>query len=95
MKRRVNGRLEKEINIQSPQKAAERLSDVLKNIISEETYEIQKITLCQAIIGTDHETGMAQIVPSWKCSVLIKAGETDPGYVKNYYYDAETLENIG
>lgn len=95
----VNGycpiKLENEINIQSPQKVAERLSDVLKNIISEATYEIQQITLCQAIIGFDHETGIAEIVPSWKCSVLVKEGEDDPGYVKNYYYDAETLENIG
>lgn len=86
---------EKEITVQSPRKVVERLSAVLKDIISETTYEIQQIALCQAVIGMNHETGMAEIVPTWKCSVLVKDGEDDPGYIKNYYYDAETLENIG
>lgn len=86
---------EKEISVQSPQKVVERLSDVLKNIITETTYEIRQIELCQAVIGSNHETGVPEIVPAWKCSVLVKDGEDDPGYIKNYYYDAETLENIG
>ena len=95
----VNGhyplKKEKEISVQSPQKVAERLANVLKDIISETTYELQQIELCQAVIGMNHETGVSKIVPAWKCSVLVKNGEDDPGYIKNYYYDAETLENIG
>lgn len=95
----VNGhcplKKEKEISVQSPKKVAERLANVLKDIISETTYELQQIELCQAVIGMDHETGVSEIVPAWKCSVLVKDGEDDPGYIKNYYYDAETLENIG
>lgn len=95
----VNGdypmEMKNEIDIKSPEKVADLLSGVLKDIISEATYEIQKVVLCQAIIGVDHETGIAEIVPSWKCSVLVKSGEDDPGYIKNYYYDAETLKNIG
>lgn len=95
----VNGhcplKKEKEISVQSPKKVAERLANVLKDIISETTYEVQQIELCQAVIGMDYETGVSEIVPVWKCSVLVKNGEDDPGYIKNYYYDAETLENIG
>ena len=83
-----------EVNIESPVKVAELLAEPLNNIISDTTYEIQKLTLCQVVIGKNHETGMAEIVPCWKCSVQVKNDQEDPGYTTYYYYNAETLESI-
>ena len=83
-----------EVDIESPVKVAELLAEPLNNIISDTTYEIQKLTLCQVVIGKNHETGMAEIVPCWKCSVQVKNNQEDPGYTTYYYYNAETLESI-
>ena len=83
-----------EVNIESPVKVAELLAEPLNNILSDTTYEIQKLTLCQVVIGKNHETGMSEIVPCWKCSVQVKNDQEDPGYTTYYYYNAETLESI-
>ena len=50
-----------EVDIESPVKVAELLAEPLNNIISDTTYEIQKLTLCQVVIGKNHETGWQRL----------------------------------
>ena len=86
---------EQEIELQAPEAAADVIAEYLGNLISEETYEIQKVTLCQKVRQINPEKHTADIVPVWECSVLVKYGDSsDESYVSKFYVHAETLKVI-
>jgi hypothetical protein len=87
--------VQEEIQIQSPYAVIEKLEKLLENIISDDFYEVQKLTLCQKVTGIDYQKHKGEIEPAWECRILVKSSETDDdGYIQKFYFNAETLEGI-
>lgn len=82
-----------EITIQSPEKVVDAVNVVLGNLISQETYEIQRISLCQKPMGTDTEKNGLDIELVWECSVDVQYDENDH-YTSNFYFLADTLKAV-
>ena len=67
----------------------------IENIISEDSYEIQKMTLCQKVKYVDVEKNKGEIIPAWECQVLVIPEEMPENqYLRKIYFNAETLEAI-
>lgn len=85
----------KEIFLRSPEEAVEKLRGYLENIISNDLYEIRKVTLCQKVMQMNPGNHTAEIVPAWECSVLVKSEDSsDSGYIQKIYFHAETLKEV-
>lgn len=86
---------EQEISIQSPEAILEKIQNLLENIISEDSYEIQEITLCQKVSNFDSKNHKAQIFPVWECKILVRNALLEgDSYYQKLYFHAETLKNI-
>lgn len=42
------------------------------NIISDDIYEVQRISLCQKVVQVNPDKHSAEIEPVWECRVLVK-----------------------
>lgn len=83
----------REIILKTPEEAVKRLEEYLKNIISDDFYEVRKIALCQKVMRMNSGSHTAEIVPVWECSVQVKSGDpSDRGYIQKIYFRADTLE---
>lgn len=83
-----------EIVLHTPKEVVTKLQTFLENIISDNTYELQEICLCQKIVGIDAQKHEATIVPVWECRLLVKNSAFQDGYIQTLYFDAETLEQL-
>ena len=87
-------KLSNETEIQSPNSVIPRLQTFLSNIISNDTYELESIELCQKATGIDFKKHTANIIPVWKCNVLVTNAESNDSYIQTILFNAETLENV-
>ncbi len=86
---------EEDIKIQSPENVVEKIKSFLEKIISQDFYEVKKITLCQKVTGIDFDKRKAEIVPVWECRIAIKTpDEENMSYIQKIYFNAETLEIV-
>lgn len=84
-----------EFTLKSPYEVLGKVQGFLENIISDNDYYVQQISLCQKVLDIDVERQKADIVPVWECKVLVKSGDpNDDGYIQKLYYNAETLEQV-
>lgn len=85
----------KEITIQNPESVIEKAREFLENLISEDSYEIQQLSLCQKVTGFDSQKHKARILPVWECKLLVKNAELEgDSYYQKLYFDAQTLKNV-
>ena len=82
-----------EVQIKGPEAAAEKAAQLLGDIISDNTYLIKKIALCQKVLEYDASRQMGRIVPVWECTVLVRPEEGEE-YTEKLLFKAETLEGI-
>lgn len=87
--------LKNEIELQSPTAAIRELEEYIGNIITNDIYEVQKVTLCQKVLLLNPEKQSADIEPVWECSVLVKSGDSpEDSYLQKIYFHAGTLKVI-
>lgn len=83
----------RQIEVQAPQETASKVKSYLDNIISEDTYTLEKVSLSQRIRNVDIKRKKAESVVVWDCQILSSYGEGD-SYRQHIYLDAETLKPI-
>ena len=86
---------DKEFELSLPSDVLMKVKQYIENIISEDSYEIQKMTLCQKVKYVDVEKNKGEIIPAWECQVLVIPEEMPENqYLRKIYFNAETLEAI-
>lgn len=86
--------LQEEVSVQPPSAVLEKVEKLLGTIISENSYEIRELTLCQKITGFDYRRRKGNIEPAWECKILVKNSQIDNSYIEKLYFNAETLEEL-
>ena len=84
-----------EFELSLPSDVLPKIQQYIENIISEDSYEIQKMTLCQKVKYVDVEKNKGEIIPAWECQILVIPEEMPENqYLRKIYFNAETLETI-
>ena len=85
--------LKNEVEVVSPEMALKALEKYFGNIISDDIYEVQRISLCQKVVQVNPDKHSAEIEPVWECRVLVKNSDSpDSSYLQKIYFHAETLK---
>ena len=85
--------LKNEVEVVSPEMVLKALEKYLGNIISDDIYEVQRISLCQKVVHVNPDKHSAEIEPVWECRVLVKNSDSpDSSYLQKIYFHAETLK---
>ena len=85
--------LKNEVEVVSPEMALKALEKYFGNIISDDIYEVQRISLCQKVVQVNPDKHSAEIEPVWECRVLVKNSDLpDSSYLQKIYFHAETLK---
>ena len=83
-----------EIEVKAPQEVIPRLKSYLENIISDDTYILEKVSLAQKIQNVDLKRKKAECIVVWDCQILTTYAEGDETYRQHIYLDAKTLKPI-
>lgn len=85
--------LKNEVEVVSPEMVLKALEKYFGNIISDDIYEVQRISLCQKVVHVNPDKHSAEIEPVWECRVLVKNSDLpDSSYLQKIYFHAETLK---
>ena len=85
--------LKNEVEVVSPEMVLKALEKYFGNIISDDIYEVQRISLCQKVVQVNPDKHSAEIEPVWECRVLVKNSDLpDSSYLQKIYFHAETLK---
>lgn len=85
--------LKNEVEVVSPEMVLKALEKYFGNIISDDIYEVQRISLCQKVVHVNTDKHSAEIEPVWECRVLVKNSDSpDSSYLQKIYFHAETLK---
>lgn len=85
--------LKNEVEVVSPEMVLKALEKYFGNIISDDIYEVQRISLCQKVVQVNPDKHSAEIEPVWECRVLVKNSDSpDSSYLQKIYFHAETLK---
>lgn len=84
-----------EIKIFAPEGAVDRVYKTYSNIISDATYDLVDIQLCQKAKGVNTNSEKIDMELAWACTVTIKESDPSiPEHQRTTYISAVTLEEI-
>lgn len=84
-----------EIKIFAPEGAVDSVYKTYSNIISDATYDLVDIQLCQKAKGVNTNSEKIDMELAWACTVTIKESDPSiPEHQRTTYISAVTLEEI-